>query len=509
MISISGPSLQEVDRSSNLYRKLADLHLRLAEKDSTIWGARAQKEASIRLNWIDAPASSMQLIPDLQRLKERFSGLNNLILCGMGGSSLAPEVFAKSFAKQLFIVDSTDPNYIAHTDGFDLAKTLVVISSKSGTTIELIALRNYFIDRFLKAGLKPKDHMVVVTDPQSVLDIDARKNGFTVITADPHIGGRFSALSAFGLVPAFLMGIDVAEVLTTAQSAKKSFIENPSMVLDTTYIISEVAGQYLSFSDGESNLPGLSDWIEQLIAESTGKEQKGRLPISTPLGANSPDALKVSFGEDADLIVQGHIGEQFIFWEWVTALVAAVLEVDAFNQPNVTEAKEATNDLLRQWGGKAPTLTPDADEEEIEIYGHGVTVTSALKNLIMNTDIEGYIAIMAYLDRQDDAKIMELQEILADKSGRPVSFGWGPRFLHSTGQFHKGGQQNGSFLQITGNSNAIIAIPEMEFDFKTLITAQAVGDGIALSERRFPILRLNLINRAVGIEQLLSAARAI
>jgi len=143
------------------------------------------------------------------------------------------------------------------------------------------------------------------------------------------------------------------------------------------------------------------------------------------------------------------------------------------------------------------------------LYGHGVTVTSALKNLIMNTDIEGYIAIMAYLDRHDDSKIMELQEILADKSGRPVSFGWGPRFLHSTGQFHKGGQQNGSFLQITGNSNAIIAIPEMEFDFKTLITAQAVGDGIALSERRFPILRLNLMNRAVGIEQLLSAARAI
>jgi glucose-6-phosphate isomerase len=150
MISISGPSLQEVDRGSKLYKKLADLHLRLAEKDSTIWGARAQKEASIRLNWIDAPTSSMQLIPDLQRLKERFSGLNNLILCGMGGSSLAPEVFAKSFAKQLFIVDSTDPNYIAHTDAFDLAKTLVIVSSKSGTTIELIALRNYFMDRFLR-----------------------------------------------------------------------------------------------------------------------------------------------------------------------------------------------------------------------------------------------------------------------------------------------------------------------------------------------------------------------
>ena len=165
--------------------------------------------------------------------------------------------------------------------------------------------------------------------------------------------------------------------------------------------------------------------------------------------------------------------------------------------------------LLQEWDNSLPELHPDADEDGVEIFGDGVTLTSALKNLIMNTDSDGYIAVMAYLDRASESRVAELQRILSEKSGRPVTFGWGPRFLHSTGQFHKGGQPNGSFLQITGNTEHDIKIPKMDFDFKTLLAAQAIGDGRALASRKYPLLRLNLINRSAGIEAVISAAQSI
>ena len=253
----------------------------------------------------------------------------------------------------------------------------------------------------------------------------------------------------------------------------------------------------------------MSDLINELIAELTGKDSKARLPIAVDSYSKLDDVLTVSFSNEAQLNVQGELGEHFIFWEWITALIAASLEVDAFNQPNVTEAKELTSVLLQEWNNSLPALHPDADEDGVEIFGDGVTLASALKNLIMNTDSDGYIAVMAYLDRACDSRVTELQRVLSEKSGRPVTFGWGPRFLHSTGQFHKGGQPNGSFLQITGNTSHDIKIPEMDFDFKTLLAAQAIGDGRALASRKYPLLRLNLINRSAGIESVISAAQSI
>ena len=307
------------------------------------------------------------------------------------------------------------------------------------------------------------------------------------------------------------MGVDASILLDQAGDLRSQLAQNPVTALDVAYLLLTQNEQFLGFTDHGSNFPGLSDWIEQLIAESTGKNQMGRLPIATEgfMDAKGGGAFSIGFAPGADLTVTGELGEHFLFWEWVTALMSAALAIDPFNQPNVTEAKEATSAVLQEWDNKLPVLQPSATDDYVEIFGDGNTLTAALKNLIATTDADGYIAIMAYLDRRDDAAISELRSILSKKSGRPVSFGWGPRFLHSTGQFHKGGQQNGSFLQITGTTKSDYSIPGRDFGFTTLLMAQAVGDSRALAARKYPLLRLHLQDRSAGISQLLAAAKAL
>jgi glucose-6-phosphate isomerase len=353
--------------------------------------------------------------------------------------------------------------------------------------------------------------MVFVTDPGSPLDKDVRSAGFTVINADPNVGGRFSALTAFGLTPAALMGVDASVLLDQASDCKEQLLANPEVALDVAYLLLTQSEQFIGFTDSGSNFPGLSDWIEQLIAESTGKDQVGRLPIATEgfIEAAMGGAFSVSFAPGAELTVEAELGEHFLFWEWVTALLGAALEIDPFNQPNVTEAKEATSAVLAEWNNSLPEIATANSDDNIEIFGDGNTLVAALKNLIANTDSDGYIAITAYLDRIGDSKLAELRAILSKASGRPVSFGWGPRFLHSTGQFHKGGQQNGSFLQITGECVNNFAVPGRGFDFRTLLMAQALGDNRALATRKYPLLRLHCTERSAGIDQILKAARAL
>lgn len=512
MITISSSHLDSIDRASLLYKKLVAAHDGITHKIATTWGPEAAVEAAIRLNWVDLPSTSRDLLPVLDALCAKFRGFKELVLCGMGGSSLAPEVIAKTFGKNIFILDSTDPHYISHALPENLSNTLVVVSSKSGSTIETASQRAFFEAAFLQQGATATEHMIFVTDPGSPLDIDVRNLGYTVINADPKVGGRFSALTAFGLVPAALMGVDTSVLLDHAEESLSMFLLNPQIVLDVAFLLSAVAGQFIGFSDAGSRVPGLSDWIEQLIAESTGKSQTGRLPIAAEsvTSASVGGAFTISFAPSAaDLVVEGDLGSHFIFWEWVTALVGAALAIDPFNQPNVTEAKEQTSALLAEWDGVLPELSADAQDGVVEIFGVGNTLRASLKNLIANTDADGYIAIMAYLDRRDDAKLVELRAILSEKSGRPVTFGWGPRFLHSTGQFHKGGQQNGSFLQITGISSQDFHIPGRSFGFKTLIMAQALGDGRALASRKYPLLRFHLTNRSAGVDELLAAARSL
>ena len=509
MMKISGKAIENIDRQDARYLALQAAHVQLAAKDSTIWGSAAQAEASIRLNWVDLPESSRELLPALDALYAKHRDKENVILCGMGGSSLGPEVIAQTFGKKLFILDSTDPDYVAHALELDLAKSVVVVSSKSGSTIETASQRSLFESAFTQADLLPKEHMVIVTDPGSPLDQDSRSRGFTVINADPHVGGRFSVLSAFGLVPAALVGVDVSVLLDNASDTKTAFIKDPDQILGIAYLLSFNAGQYLSFTDAQSSMPGLSDWVEQLIAESTGKNQVGRLPIVIENHEQSPNVFSIAYAGDADLVVEADLASQFIIWEWVTALIGSALMIDPFNQPNVTEAKEQTSALLSQWGGVLPSFVADATDDEVEIFGQGLNLVETLRAFINNVPQGGYIALMAYLDRKDDAKIAQLRHILTAKAGVPVTFGWGPRFLHSTGQFHKGGQQNGAFLQITGDCTRDIAIPGQSFGFKTLVAAQALGDGKAIASRKYPLLRLNLKNRTAGIDQILAAAKTL
>lgn len=507
MIKISGHAIKNIDRSDVRYVALTQVHARLAKKDSTIWGPSAQAEASVRLNWIDLPESSRDLLPTLDALYAKHRDKSNVVLCGMGGSSLGPEVIAKSFKKRLFILDSTDPNYVAHALKGDLAKTVVVVSSKSGSTIETASQRALFEDAFTRAGLTPQSHMVIVTDPDSPLDQESRAAGYTVINADPNVGGRFSVLSAFGLVPSALIGVDVSVILDNASDAKTAFLEDSTLVVDIAYLLAYHAGQYLSYTDDGSSMPGLSDWIEQLVAESTGKNQVGRLPVVIEKSTSNSNVFSIAYAGSADLVVEADLAAQFIIWEWVTALIGAALKIDPFNQPNVTEAKEQTSALLKEWGGVLPVFTAPHTDGAVEIFGEGVDLADSLKLFTQSIHKDGYVAIMAYLDRKDEARISEIRSLLSEKIGKPVTFGWGPRFLHSTGQFHKGGQQNGSFLQITGTPSSDIAIPGQSFGFKTLVAAQALGDGKALSTRKYPLLRFNLTDRSAGIDQLLKAVK--
>ena len=509
-MEISGPSLNRIDRSSDLYRVLIDAHSRIAAKDSLTWGSKAAPEAAVRLNWVDLPSQSLTLIPEIDALVEKFKDHTRVVLCGMGGSSLGPEVIAKTYKKDLFIFDSTDPNYAKHAIGTNLAKTVVVVSSKSGSTIETSSQRALFEEEFQAAGINPVDHIIFVTDPGSPLDIDVRSRGYSVLNADPYVGGRFSVLGAFGLLPSALIGAPIENLLKDAQTCKDFFLKDSTTIIDLAYLLITQTEQYIAFTDQNSHVPGLSDWIEQLIAESTGKDSTGRLPIATEGVENIGNAFTVAYSDSAaDLIVKGSLGAHFILWEWVTALLGVALHIDPFNQPNVTEAKEQTSACLAEWNNSVPHMKSSVTEDSIEIFGDGQSLKDALATFIEDVKDDGYIAIMAYLDRQDDKKMSELRAILARKSGRPTSFGWGPRFLHSTGQFHKGGQKNGSFLQITGETSTDYKIPGREFSLRTLLFAQAIGDNRALATRKYPLLRLHLQNRSAGINQLLAAARSL
>ena len=379
MITLLGNAISKVDRSDARYKALLEVHSRLAKKDSTIWGPAAQVEAAVRLNWIDLPESSRELLPALDALYAKHRDKTNVILCGMGGSSLGPEVIAQSFKKKLFILDSTDPDYVAHALNVNLAKTVVVVSSKSGSTIETASQRALFESAFTQASLTPQNHMVIVTDPGSPLDKQSREAGYSVINADPNVGGRFSVLSAFGLVPSALVGVDVSVLLDNASDAKSAFLKDPSLVVDVAYLLAYHADQYLSYTDDGSAMPGLSDWAEQLVAESTGKNQVGRLPVVIEKAATSPNVFSIAYAGNADLVVEADLAAQFIIWEWVTALVGAALEIDPFNQPNVTEAKEQTSALLKEWSGLLPTFTAPHTDGAVEIFGDGDDFAKALR----------------------------------------------------------------------------------------------------------------------------------
>jgi glucose-6-phosphate isomerase len=343
--------------------------------------------------------------------------------------------------------------------------------------------------------------LVIVTDPGTPLDISSRQQGLRVVNADPNVGGRYSALSAFGLVPAALMGIDTSVLLDDAETLSQTLITADSPAIRIASLLFTETKQFVNLCDLNSKLPGLSDWIEQLIAESTGKNHLGRLPVVIEDPSAATKDLTIGFAKGGfDLSIEASLGEQFILWEWVTALLCYLLKVDPFNQPNVTEAKERTSQILLKMGAKefaAPK--PFLETPTYLLYSN--QKISTLQDFLETP--ASYIAVMAYLVRGNDDEIMKIRSTLSKKLNKPVTFGWGPRFLHSTGQIHKGGQPNGCFIQITTDIALDVPIPNEEFTFADLLVAQALGDAAALTERNLPLIRIHLKSTETGITDLL------
>jgi glucose-6-phosphate isomerase len=502
----------------------------LAAKDPTLWGPDAEAEAKIRLGWVDTFRRSRDLLPQLAELHEELSDLTHVVLAGMGGSSLAPEVIARTLGRPLTVLDTTDPGQVRAALADRLAETVIVISSKSGGTVETDSHRRAYWQAFLDSGLTEAEigrHFVVVTDPGSPLEAVAEQMGAALLLADPDVGGRYSALTAFGLVPTALAGVDVAELLDQAEALAGALARdgnNPGLALGVALGAAAVndGRDKVSLVDDGTGINGLGDWAEQLLAESTGKRGTGILPVVVEApdapGATGEDVLTVCTGGSLPagsvpgggvaphVTVNGPLGAQFLVWEYATAIAGRILNIDPFDQPNVTESKDNTKQIL---ASGLPDEGPSVTDGAIEIFGDvATTVTEALRDLVNGVDTAGYLAVMAYLDRHADTDTAQLRALLA-RAGqeRPVTFGWGPRFLHSTGQYHKGGPQVGSYLQITGAVAEDLPVPGQQYTFGTLQAAQAAGDRKALADRGRPVLHLHLVDRAAGIAQLLAAAK--
>jgi len=502
-----------------------ELAAKLAAGDPTLWGPDAEPEAKLRLGWLDLGETSRDLLPRLAALRAELvaDGIDRVVLAGMGGSSLAPEVICRTAGAGLVVLDTTDPGQVSAAFAEHLNRTVVVVSSKSGGTVETDSHRRAAWAAFEAAGIEDVGrHFVAVTDPGSPLDATARAAGFrAVILADPDVGGRYSALTAFGLVPAALAGVDVAALLDQAAALRRQLAgteHNPALDLGLALGAAWTVGRdKIVIADTGSGIVGFGDWAEQLIAESTGKDGRGLLPVvvegPTAPGTAGPDVAVVTVGPPGDAVdpaasVTGPLGAHFLAWEYAVAVAGRVLGINPFDQPNVQESKDNTARILESG---PPSDRPRFTDGAIEVYGDAALlgpaddVSAALATLCEAIPDRGYLAIMAYLDRENDATAVDLRGGLARVTGRAVTFGWAPRFLHSTGQYHKGGPQVGAFLQITADPDASVAVPGRPYDFATLQAAQAAGDRQALAQRGRPLLHLHLTDRAAGLGQLLEA----
>ncbi|MFT3798838.1 glucose-6-phosphate isomerase [Microbacterium sp.] len=508
--------------------------------DADLWGPDAAPEAARRLGWVEAVSVSRPLVPEIVALRGELAarGVTRVVLAGMGGSSLAPEVIAQTAGVPLVVLDATAPGQVlAAIDGDSesggLAQTLLVVSSKSGSTVETDAARRAFEAAFGDLGIDPAERIVVVTDPGSPLEVSARAAGYRVFTADPTVGGRFSALTAFGLVPAGLAGADIAELLDEAEATLLEVAiddpRNPALVLAAA-----IAGATADaprrdklglITDG-THIVGLPDWIEQLVAESTGKNGTGILPVVllpvSPEADQTPADLQlVRFVDDAvhfqileqhpdEILLSGSLGAQLIVWEYATAIAGRMLGINPFDQPDVESAKQAARGLLEHRpAATAPAFVADGVEvraSDAALVASG-TLAGVLDALWARIPGDGYVAVQAYVDRIAVPQLAGIRELVAADSGRPTTFGWGPRFLHSTGQYHKGGPANGVFLQILGADDVDLEIPGLPFTFGQLVAAQAAGDAAVLTAHGRPVVTLTLTDPQAGVLALFEAAQ--
>ena len=503
----------------------------LAAQDMSLFSS--DTESVGRMGWVDLPNRAAGLLDDIESLRSQLQeqGLRTITLTGMGGSSLAPEVMAQAGGVSLEVVDSTDPNQVAEAIGTDLSHTVLIVASKSGTTIETDAIRRAFTAAFESVDIDPASRMIAITDPGTELDALASEQGFlATFRVDETIGGRYSALSAFGLVPAGLAGVDVREIVASAASAAQNFVleskDNPALRFGTWLGIGHArATEKLVLAETSPTLAGLSKWVEQLVAESLGKDGQGILPIVvdgiSDVGFSDAraDALLCTLGPVSDVgapsgfnaEIDGGLGELFLFWEFATAIAGYSIGVNPFDQPDVESAKNLARQALDQGPTSSP-VEPCFREGQIEVFGdleEAEDLVGALRELFAQVDEYGYVGVLAFIDRIAEADAEDLRALVSTHAGVQTTFGFGPRYLHSTGQYHKGGRPNGVFLQITAEARTEILVPGRTYGFVELQRAQAAGDAAALAETGRPVLRVHLLDRGLGLEQLREAIAAV
>lgn len=530
---------------------------RLWEHDAALWKAEPEHQKIIHnaLGWMKVSGVMLEHIDDLLGFVEgvRQAGFKHAVVLGMGGSSLCPDVCRATFGTapgylHLQILDSTVPaRILAVEESVDLGHTLFIVSSKSGGTVEPLSFFKYFFDRVRAAkGDAAAENFVAITDPGTSLEKLAREHNFRhIFPGQPDIGGRYSALSNFGLVPAALEGVDVRGLLRRAEQAAKDSgasvgaEENPGVSLGVIMAEAALEGRDKLTLVVSPGIQTIGDWLEQLIAESTGKEGKGVIPVagedlgdpsvygndrlfvrlqlrseSNPsidqklraLGQAGHPVVRIEFKDKLGL------GGEFLRWEIATATAGALLGIDAFDQPNVQESKDNTNRLLGQFKseGRLPDNSPQVTSGAIHFYGEAPAadgsaeafLTAFLSQRKLNED---YVALMAYLEpttEHDDA-LKVIRKSLRDGLGVATTLGYGPRFLHSTGQLHKGGPNHGLFIQITAEDAVDVPIPGELYSFSVLKRAQALGDLQSLQGKNRRVIRIHLAtNVAEGLAAL-------
>jgi len=526
---------------------------RIFDMDPSLWTEDPNGQAEIRqrLGWLHSPQNSRVLHRDYQKLAEscRKDGLTHALLLGMGGSSLAPEVLRLTFgvgrigdqdALDLAILDSTDPQQVLEAASrAPLEQTLFIVSSKSGTTSEVNAFFDYFWQQAQTTlGGKAAAHFVAITDPGTVLEKLAREKGFRAILAgDPQVGGRYSALTPFGLFPAALLGINLDTLLRRAERMMAQSLpalpaaRNPGLVLGTILGEAVLDGRDKLTILAEPPFESFGSWLEQLIAESTGKEGKGIIPVDLepPVAAEhyGEDRLFVYFrsnglwDERANALRQaGHpvlvfdlkdaydLGAEFYRWEMATAVASAILGINGFDQPDVQDNKDRTTRKIEEYRRTAvlDEGQPRWENEQGRVYGiqlEGLTGASTLREVVQlflrEARKEDYVAINAYLPRNSQTLevLQKLRHVILEKTGCATTLGFGPRFLHSTGQLHKGGPDRALFLQITREVDQDVEIPGRGISFGILERAQALGDLEALLARQRRVIRIHLTKASV------------
>lgn len=527
---------------------------RIWRKDHTVW-AMKDEEISNRLGWLEAPARAAASWGEWKSFaaEARADGFTNALLLGMGGSSLAPEVFARIFGPsagglKLDVLDTTDPAAVLWTSqALPIERTIVLVSSKSGTTLETASLMNYFYARAAEAlgSQAAGRRFVAITDPGSKLEVEARRLGFrAVFPGEPEIGGRFSVFSAFGLVPAALIGVEGDKLLASAEDMAAlcrhtDLAENPGARLGAAMGACALAGRDKARFLLSPRIEPFGAWIEQLIAESTGKNGRGILPLVRGAGAAAeaarPESRTASARAESEdeLIVAirfrdepeveparapisagvptisillddlSDLGGQFFLWEFATAVAGTVLGINPFDQPNVALSKKKTEAALRRVRetGSLPDEVPSARENEITLFGaaEAPTMREGLRAFLAQTGPRDYVAVQAFLPPAPgiDSALRRLAGRIEARTGRPTTYDFGPRFLHSTGQLHKGDAGGGLFLQLTSGHPEDAAVPDAPeggtatTTFGRMIDAQALGDREALREKGRRIARLH------------------